>query len=156
MKTFNELHFLRHNHQLCLNPWYYNLRANTYEFSLRFIGVLESKRTRRGRDWYPIWMAPSMWSCCEISNTNWVLGIENKGLWSEYPSSSFKGELHYNSLQYVFCKKGVLKNFTKFARKQVCQSLFFKKETLAQVVSCEFCEIFKRTIFIEHLRWLFL
>ena len=27
-----------------------------------------------------------------------------------------------------------------------------KKETLAQVFSCEFCEIFKNTIFIEHLQ----
>ena len=32
---------------------------------------------------------------------------------------------------------------------------FIKNETLAQVFSCEFCEIFKNT-FIEHLRWLLL
>ena len=57
-------------------------------------------------------------------------------------------------------KKGVLRNFTKFTGKHVCQSLFFnkvaglglKKETLAQVFSCEFCEISKNTIFTEHLR----
>ena len=54
----------------------------------------------------------------------------------------------------MFCKKGVLKNFVKFTGKHLCQSLFFnkfagvrsetllKKETLAQVFSCEFCEIF--------------
>ena len=29
---------------------------------------------------------------------------------------------------------------------------FIKKETLAQVFSCEFWEIFKNTFFIEHLR----
>ena len=28
----------------------------------------------------------------------------------------------------------------------------FKKETLAQALSCEFCEIFNSTFFIEHLR----
>ena len=28
---------------------------------------------------------------------------------------------------------------------------FLKKETLAQVFSCEFCEIFKNTLFTEHL-----
>ena len=28
----------------------------------------------------------------------------------------------------------------------------FKKETLAQVLSCNFCEIFKNTFFTEHLR----
>ena len=33
---------------------------------------------------------------------------------------------------------------------------FIKKETLAQVFSCEFCEIFKNTFFIEDLRWLLL
>ena len=55
--------------------------------------------------------------------------------------------------------KGVLKNFTKLTGKHLCQSLFFnkvatfsKKETLAQVLSCKFCEIFKNTFFIEHFR----
>ena len=27
----------------------------------------------------------------------------------------------------MFCKKGVLRNFAKFARKYLCQSLFFNK-----------------------------
>ena len=42
---------------------------------------------------------------------------------------------------------GVLKNFAKFTGKHLCQSLIFKKETLAQVFSCEFCEISKKTFF---------
>ena len=29
---------------------------------------------------------------------------------------------------------------------------FIKKETLTQMFSCEFCQIFKNTFFIEHLR----
>ena len=33
---------------------------------------------------------------------------------------------------------------------------FIKKEILAQVFSCEFCEISKNTFFIEHLWWLLL
>ena len=33
---------------------------------------------------------------------------------------------------------------------------FIKKESLAQVFSCEFCEISKNTFFIEHLWWLLL
>ena len=63
-------------------------------------------------------------------------------------------------------KKGVLRKFSKFIGKQLCQSLFFnkvaglrpqacnfiRKETLAQIFSCEFCEIFKNTFFTEHLR----
>ena len=56
-------------------------------------------------------------------------------------------------------RKEVLKNFAKFTGKHLCQSLFFdkvyrpetynviKKETLAQVFSFEFCEIFKNTFF---------
>ena len=46
---------------------------------------------------------------------------------------------------------GVLKKFAKFTEKHLCQSLFFnkiagiKKETLAEMFSCEFSEIFKNT-----------
>ena len=61
-------------------------------------------------------------------------------------------------------KKGVLKNFTKFTEKHLCQSLFFnqvaglrleasnfiKKETLAQVFSREFYEISKNIFLTEH------
>ena len=45
----------------------------------------------------------------------------------------------------MFCKKGVLRNFAKFTGKQACN--FIKKETLAQMFSCEFCEISKNTFF---------
>ena len=61
-----------------------------------------------------------------------------------------------SSCPEVFCKKGIFENFTKFTGKHLCQSLFFnevaglnfiKKEALAQVFSCVFCEIFKNTFF---------
>ena len=55
----------------------------------------------------------------------------------------------------MFSKKGVIRNFTKFTGKLLCQSLFFNKvsglkpyqknEALAQVFSREFCEITKNT-----------
>ena len=60
-------------------------------------------------------------------------------------------------------KKGVLKNFAKLTGKHLYHSCFFnkvagwaacnfiKKETLVQVFSCEFWEIFKNTFFTEHL-----
>ena len=59
-------------------------------------------------------------------------------------------------------RKGVLRNYAKITGKHLCQSIFFnkvagrsstllKKEALAQVFSCEFCEIFKNTCFTEHL-----
>ena len=65
----------------------------------------------------------------------------------------------------MFCKKDVLKNFAKFAGKHFCQSIFFnkveacnliKKETLAQVFSCEFFETFKNSLIVEHLWWFYL
>ena len=49
-------------------------------------------------------------------------------------------------------RKGFLRKFAKFTGKNLCQSLFFIKETLAQVFSCEFCELSK--FLTEHLRWL--
>ena len=42
-------------------------------------------------------------------------------------------------------KKGVLRNFTNFTGKHLSLSLFFNKETLVEVFSCEFCEISKNT-----------
>ena len=55
-----------------------------------------------------------------------------------------------SSLLEVFCKKVVLRNFAKLTGKHLCPSFFLnkvagliKKETLAQVFSCEFCEISK-------------
>ena len=66
-----------------------------------------------------------------------------------------------SSHQRCSVQKVVLRNFTKFTGKHLCQCLFLKKlqrlqriknETLTQVFSCEFCEISKKTFFIEHLR----
>ena len=62
----------------------------------------------------------------------------------------------------VFWKKGVPRNFAKFIGKHLSQSLFLnnvaglscnfiKKETLAKVFSCEFCEISKNISSKEHL-----
>ena len=67
----------------------------------------------------------------------------------------------------MFCKKGVLRNFTKFTGKHLWQSLFFKK---VESEACNFIKKglwhgcfplnfakFLRTLFLtEHNRWLFL
>ena len=55
--------------------------------------------------------------------------------------------LYRSSRPGVFCKKSAVKNFTKFTVKHPCQSLFIKKETLAQVFYCEFCGISQNTFF---------
>ena len=62
----------------------------------------------------------------------------------------------------VFCKKSVLRNFTKFTGKHLCQILIFNKvaglrhnfiikETLAQMFSCEYCEISQNTCYYRTL-----
>ena len=65
--------------------------------------------------------------------------------------------MHRSSRPEVFCKKGALKNMAKFTGKRHCRSLFFNRVAgLKQVFSCEFCEVFKDTFFIEHFWWLLL
>ena len=67
-----------------------------------------------------------------------------------------------SSRHEVFCRKGVIRSFAKFTGKtctrvsfliklQAWACNFIKKETPAQVFSCEFCEITKNTFFTEHL-----
>ena len=47
--------------------------------------------------------------------------------------------------QRCFMKKGVLKNFKKFTGQHCARTSFIKKETLAEVFSCVFCELSKNT-----------
>ena len=59
----------------------------------------------------------------------------------------------------MFCKKGILENlqenncarFSFLIKLQAKVCNFIKKETLARVFSCDFCEISKNTFFTEHL-----
>ena len=60
----------------------------------------------------------------------------------------------------LYCKEGVLRNFPNLQKKYLCESLFFnkvaglsfpKKEILAQVFFCEFCETSKNTFFAKRL-----
>ena len=55
-------------------------------------------------------------------------------------------EISQNS-QEMTCTRAIFLN--KVASLQACN--FIKKETLAQMLSCEFCVIFKNTFFTEHL-----
>ena len=54
-----------------------------------------------------------------------------------------------NSRPDVFCKKGVLKTL-QISQKSTCAGVL-KKDSLAQVFSCEFSKIFKNTFFTEHV-----
>ena len=52
----------------------------------------------------------------------------------------------------VFCKKGVLKNFTKFTGKRLCQGLFFNKVAEHRCFPVNFVIFFRTRFFTEHLR----
>ena len=76
--------------------------------------------------------------------------------WKYFSTSimySLSMPLFRSSRPEVFCRKGVLRNFAKFTGKHLCQNLVFnkvagvKKESLAQVFSCEFFKISKNTFF---------
>ena len=56
-----------------------------------------------------------------------------------------KGKTVETVAQTSSVKKGALGKLAKLTGKHLCQSL--KKETLAQVLSCEFCETSKNTFF---------
>ena len=71
--------------------------------------------------------------------------------------------IYRSSHHRCFLWKDILRNFVKFTGKHLSHSLFLnkvaglrpatllKKETVAQVFSCEFYEISKNTFFAEHL-----
>ena len=79
-----------------------------------------------------------------ILNHTDLIGME---MLVEYWFYSFVRYTVRSSHQRCSVRKGVLRNFAKFTGK-ACN--FIKKETLAQVFPCEFCEISKNTFFTEH------
>ena len=69
------------------------------------------------------------------------------GLWLAFIECY--GLLTVQSSRGALFKGGALRNFTKFTGKHLCQSTF-KKETLAQVFSSEFCKIFENIFFLQN------
>ena len=67
-----------------------------------------------------------------------------------------------SSCPEVFCKKGLLRNVTKFTGKHLCQSLFFNKVTLLKKrlwrrwFPVKFAKFLRPPFFTEHLWWLLL
>ena len=60
--------------------------------------------------------------------------------------------INRSSRPEVFCKKGVIRNFSKSTGKHLCQSLLFNK--VAGLPMLE--SLFKNTFFTEYLWWLLL
>ena len=73
-----------------------------------------------------------------------------------YANKQVLGSIIQKQSSEVFHKKRYSQKFHKIHRKTPVPGLkacnCIKKETLAQVFSCEFCEISKNTFFTEHLR----
>ena len=70
----------------------------------------------------------------------------------ETVKASYNIQIVRSSHRRCCIRKGVLKNFAKFKEKHLCQGVFqvaglglIKKDKMAQVFSCEFCEMFKGT-----------
>ena len=72
-------------------------------------------------------------------------------------------ELGIIEKRQVFYKKVIFINFSKFTRTKTVSVSFLinlpeacnfiiKNKALAQVLSCEFCEIFRNTYFVKHLQ----
>ena len=79
----------------------------------------------------------------QVIETFLVLNIYFTFFLSVVDCNFYKSTIKSNcSRQELFCKTGDLRNFAKFTGKCLSYSFFFKRETLAQVFSCEFCEIF--------------
>ena len=63
----------------------------------------------------------------------------------------------------MFCKKGFIRNFTKFTGKHLCQSLFklgcsnfIKKRDWHRYFPVNFAQFLRTPFFIEHFWWLLL
>ena len=79
--------------------------------------------------------------------------MERNSKISKFEIMQWNGAINkQKQLPEVFYRKRCFYKFCKIHRKTlVPESLFIIKETLAQVFSCEFCEISWNTFFTEHL-----
>ena len=97
-------------------------------------------------------------SCYNTGPEIKILGMKNGHAWDlQFCCGFFWLQSLYfqlctcsSSRPEVLCKKSVLRNFTKFSGKHLCQRLFFR-DSLAQVFSCEFCGISKNNFFYRTL-----
>ena len=69
--------------------------------------------------------------------------------WNSYPRIR-------SSRPEVFCKKGVLTNFTKFTGKHLSQSLFFNKVRVLRHFPVNSAKVLRTPFFIYHHWWLLL
>ena len=93
-----------------------------------------------------VWTAIFPWSYCSLK-------LQILRLFRARSSKTVKCRFTLKcqkQLPEVFCKKRCSEKFRKIHRKTHVPEPLFKKETLAQVFSCEFCKISKSAFFTEH------
>ena len=136
-----------------------NVTANCFYFSLNVL------KFELQYEWTP----PQIFFSVDITLYNYLVVFTTMQR-EPMISSVVKNSWNWNSADFrelvlillqaatecVLCKKVFLKSFAIFTGKHLCQSLFvscnfIKKDTLAQAFFCEFCKIFKRSIFTEHI-----
>ena len=105
--------------------------------------------------WY--WFKYPVFSHASLVDMNYLLIISSKTqnrLWLIYLRSSHR----WCSIKKIFSKSSQISQENTCAwisflvKLQASAFNFIKKETLAQVFSCEFCEILKDIFFVEHIR----
>ena len=84
--------------------------------------------------WKTLWFA----SGCDVSYKVKNISVNELTVFLKYVACGW----FIGSRPDFFCKKGILRNFTKFVGKH-----FIKEETLAQVFSCKFFKISKSTFY---------
>ena len=80
-----------------------------------------------------------------LTDVNWLYiscKVTKKVIWEQQTRWLLVSVIR-SSRPEVFCKKGILRNFTKSTRKYLCRSLFFNKA--CNCIKEEFCEISKNT-----------
>ena len=146
--------------------WKHNfLVSRTYFTDLIFtlLPAFQKKLERKRRCSFPL---PGFYMHSEIRNVKCnkhhrVIGRKSSINWVEISALLY----HTCICPQVSVKKVLLK-ISQNSQENTCVRVsflmklqacnFIKKETLAQMFSCEFREITKNTLFIEHLWWLLL
>ena len=128
--AFNGLNFFYHWFSNVMNEFYEFKHSQNHDYDLNDPVAAAWKRT---------FLRDITWNLAVFC---WLIYI--------YTLYTYWISILKSSRPEAFYKKGVLRNFVKFTGKQLCQGLylnFIKKETLAQLFSCEYCEISKNTFF---------
>ena len=106
--------------------------------------------------------APKMYTnqlnniCNEVARELNICSFTRDMLLYQYFSIFFFSNLWQICRLDVFCKRGVLRNFTKLTRKQLRRLQLYCKSLWHRYFPVNFMKFLRAPIFIEHLWWLLL